>query len=316
MDRLPARLSRRFPRISIPPPAADRKTAKEGGTMNIPKYWAKSETTAAGPSKKYFIRRWDGSDLSVADAQARAEARVQETARKIAQGLPLDRYGYCDRPLREEVKEAVMNRFRDEVGLVTRNAYGALVLNAVGAMFVDIDIPGIRKPQKGGLFGGRKETFSLDPYLPSVRDVEAWAGKHPEYGIRIYATFAGLRCLILNTVFQPKSDHAVGILQDLKSDPLYTRLCKAQECFRARLTAKPWRCGLSQPPGRLRYPWASPDLEAEYRQWEMQYDAAAEKYAACVLVKQIGARAVHPDVESVLEFHDRATRAESGLPLA
>jgi hypothetical protein len=284
--------------------------------MNIPKYWAKSEKTVIGPEKRYFLRHWEGSDVSVEDAQAKANTRLWEISQKAAQGNRLDRYGYCERPLREEVKEAVQNRFRDEVGIVTRNVYGALVLNAVSAMFIDIDIPGIHKPKKGGLFGGRKESFSLDPYLPAIRDVETWTGKHPEYGIRIYATFAGLRCLILNTVFKPKSDHAAEIMQDLKSDPLYLRLCKAQECFRARLTPKPWRCGFRQPSGRLRYPWETPDREAEFRQWEKQYEAATEKFAACVFVKQIGSRVVHPDVETVLEFHDRVTRAESGLPLA
>jgi hypothetical protein len=284
--------------------------------MNIPKYWAKSEQTIPGPGKKYFLRNWQGSDLSVEDAREKAAARAAEIAKKVALGAPLDRYGYSDRPLREEIKEAVQNRFRDEVGIITRNAYGALVLNATDAMFIDIDIPGIHKAKKNSLFGGRKESFSLDPYLPAIRDVEAWAGKFPEYGIRIYATFAGLRCLILNTVFKPKSEHASDIMQALKSDPLYLTLCKAQECFRARLTPKPWRCGLRQPPGSLRFPWDTPQREAEFRQWEKQYEAGTSNYAACSFVKQIGPRVIHPNVEPILEFHDRMTRAESNLPLA
>jgi hypothetical protein len=284
--------------------------------MIIPKYWAKSEKTAAGPEKKYFLRNWQGSDVSVEDARAKADTRVWEIAQKLTNGEPLDRYGYCDRPLREEIKEAIQNRFKDEVGIVTRNAYGALVLNAMSAMFIDIDISGMGKPKKAGFFGTKKESFSLDPYMPTIHDVETWAGKHPEYGIRIYATFAGLRCLILNTVFKPKSDHASDIMRDLKSDPLYLRLCIAQECFRARLTPKPWRCGMRQPAGALRYPRENPQLEEEYRLWEKQYEAAASKFAACSFVKQIGSRNIHPDVETILEFHDRATRAESNLPLA
>jgi hypothetical protein len=292
-------------------------TRPEGGTMNIPKYWAKTEQTVSGPQKKFFIRKWQGSDLSVEDARQKADARAKEVAHKIALGEPLDRYGYCDRPLREEIKEGVLNRFRDEVGIITRNAYGALVLNATGAMFIDIDIPDIHKPQKKGLFGGsKKESFSLDPYMPAIHEVEAWTGRHPEYGIRIYATFAGLRGLILNTVFKPKSEHASDILRELKSDPLYLRLCVAQECFRARLTPKPWRCGLRQPGGSLRFPREDAQLEEQYRRWEMQYDSVASKFAVCSFVKQIGSRNIHPDVESVLEYHDRVTRAESNLPLA
>jgi hypothetical protein len=285
--------------------------------MNIPKYWARSRQSVSGPGKKIFLQNWQGSDLSVEDAHAKAVARAGEIARKIARGEALDRYGYSDRPLREEIKEAVQSRFREEVGLVTRNAYGALILNSTDAMFIDIDIPGMDKPrQSGGLFGGGKGPFQLEPYLPTVRQVEAWSARHPEYGIRIYATFAGLRCLILNPVFNPRSEDADRILQELKSDPLYIRLCKAQECFRARLTPKPWRCGLRQPGGALRYPRDTPELEGEFRMWEKQYDTTAEKYATCSFVKQIGSQVVHPNVEAVLEYHDRVTRPESNLPLA
>ena len=284
--------------------------------MNIPKYWAKTEQTVSGPQKKFFLRSWQSSDLSAEDARQKAAVWANAVAQKIALGEPLDRYGYSDRPLREEIKEGVLNRFKDEVAIVTRNAYGALIINATGAMFIDIDIPDVHKPQKKGLFGPKKESFSLDPYMPAIREVETWTGRHPEYGIRIYATFAGLRCLIVNTVFKPKSDHTTEIMRELKSDPLYLRLCVAQECFRARLTPKPWRCGLRQPAGALRFPRENPRHEEEYRRWEKEYDTVAEKFAACMFVKQIGSRSVHPDVQPVLEYHDRMAHAERTLPLA
>jgi hypothetical protein len=284
--------------------------------MNIPKYWAKIEQSFPGPQKKYFLSSWQGSDLSELDAREKAKARAEEIARKVARGEPLERYGYADRPLREEIKEGVQNRSHNDVGMITRNAYGALVLNAANAMFIDIDIPGLDTPKRRGLFGGGKESFHSDAYLPAVRDVEAWTIKHPEYGFRIYATFAGLRCLIVNTVFQPGSGPAHEILRELKSDPLYARLCKAQECFRARLTPKPWRCGMHPPSSTLRFPRQNPRLEEEFREWEKRYEAAASKYSVCSLLKSTGPRAIHPDVEAVLALHDRVTRADSGLPLA
>jgi hypothetical protein len=284
--------------------------------MNIPKYWAKHEQSATGPGKKILLRNWQGSDISPEDAKRKAEKSAMEIAGKIARGEELDRYGYADRPLREEIQEAVHNRFRNEVGIVTRNAYGALVLNAEQAMFVDIDIPGMDKPRRKGLFGGKKESSFLDPYLPAIRRVEEWSIKHPQYGIRIYATYAGLRCLVENDVFPPNSEQAAAILQELDSDPLYRRLCKAQECFRARLTPKPWRCGLHPPRGELRYPREDLRREGEFREWERRYSAAAARYAVCAFVKQVGSRTVHPDVEAVREYHDRAARAASGLPLA
>jgi hypothetical protein len=283
--------------------------------MNIPKYWAKGRQTATGPNnRKFDVVNWQWSDVSVDDARQKALARAGEVAQKLQRGEPLDRYGYSDRPLREEIKEAIQNPFRTEVAIVTRNAYGALILNSINAMFIDIDIPGMDKPRKAGLFGGGKDSPVADKYLPAVQKVETWSGKHPEYGIRIYATFAGLRCLITNTVLEPKSETALGILGELESDPLYVRLCQAQECFRARLTPKPWRSGARQP--RYRYPWENSRVEAEYRQWEKQYDTATSKYSTCRLVKQLGAQDVHPDIEPIVVYHDRVARVDSNLPLA
>jgi hypothetical protein len=285
--------------------------------MNIFKYWAESHQDAIGPgNKKYFLLNWQGSDVSVEDARNKAVAHTGEIAQKLARGEPLERYGYSDRPLREEIKEAVVTLFKTEVGIVTRNAYGSLVLNSTTAMFIDIDIPGMDQPRRGGLFGGGKESFNPDSYMPSVRNVEDWAGRHSHFAVRIYATFAGLRCLITNTVFNPKSDEALRIMQDLKSDPLYVRLCIAQECFRARLTPKPWRCGMRQPAGRLRFPREDARIEGEYRAWEKKYEAAAAKYSTCRMIRHLGPQDVHPDIEPILALHDRTTCIESKLPLA
>jgi hypothetical protein len=147
--------------------------------------------------------------------------------------------------------------------------------------------------------------------------VEAWAGKFPEYGIRIYATFAGLRYLILNTIFKPKSEHASEIMQALKSDPLFLTLYKAQECFRARLTPETLALRPAAAPRVIAFPIGyTEQRETEFRLWEKQYEADASDYAACSLVKQIGPWIIHPNVETILEFHDRVTRAESNLPLA
>jgi hypothetical protein len=284
--------------------------------MIIPKYWAKGKKIVARPGKGNFdVINWQWSEASVDDARQKAESRAAEIAEKVLRGETLDRYGYADRPLREEIKESIQTPFQNEVGIITRNAYGALVLNSANAMFIDIDIPEPPKPQKAGWFGGGgKDSPVADKYLPAVQKVETWAGKHPEYGIRIYATCAGLRCLITNTVFDPKSGTALGILSELESDPLYVRLCKAQECFRARLTPKPWRCGFRQP--RDRFPWENPRVESDYRQWEKKYEAVISKYSTCRLIRQLGAPDIDPDIEVITSYHDRVTCVASNLPLA
>jgi hypothetical protein len=300
--------------------------------MNIPPYWAKREQSVEGPKRRgYLLSAWQWSNLSLADAQQKADARLDELVQKVLAGAVLDRYGYGDRPMREEVVQKVANQAGREVGVVTRNAYGALVLNAVNALFIDIDfkeeedVKQAAAPQ--GLLGrllGKQPTPAPAPVSKPVsvqeqrycESVEVWAAQHPDLGLRIYRTRAGLRCLITNQVFDPSQGDATAILRALDSDPLYTRLCKAQECFRARLTAKPWRMAAPVPPPPSRYPWNNVKAEARYREWERRYTSASAAYAACRLIKQIGPAEVHPDVLPVLSLHDAIACPISGRELA
>ncbi len=106
----------------------------------------------------------------------------------------------------------------------------------------------------------------------------------------------------------------MNILRELQSDPLYIRLCQAQECFRARLTPKPWRCGMEQPPAG--YPWDTPQDENYYRQWQQQYEQTISQYTACRLLTQFGPGNVHPDLEPVLKLHDQLACSVNDLKLA
>jgi hypothetical protein len=103
-------------------------------------------------------------------------------------------------------------------------------------------------------------------------------------------------------------------MRALGTDPLYLKLCIGQGCFRARLTPKPWRCGISKPPSR--YPWDSLEAERWYRDWERRYEVAADRYATCRLVETRGSGWPHPDIQRLLSVHDARTRVERPLPLA
>ncbi len=108
--------------------------------MKIPKYWAKSsQAVQQSGGQPYQVVTWQWSDVSWEEAQHKADDRVREVADKVRSGVQLDRYGYGERPLREEITQGVTNNPGREVAIVTRNLYGALVLNAENAMFIDID---------------------------------------------------------------------------------------------------------------------------------------------------------------------------------
>lgn len=234
---------------------------------------------------------------------------------KFRSGQPLNRYGYGEHPMREEITQGVTNNTGREVAIVTRNLYGALVLNAANAMFIDIDFSdkGVASSSGGGFqWGPGKRALSQEDQR--VERITAWANGHPDVGLRVYRTAAGLRGLITNQTFDPSRTDTLEVLREFDSDPLYVRLCQAQDCFRARLTPKPWRCDLYKPPSR--YPWESSDREIQYRQWEKRYEQASRSYAVCKLVKQLGPQGIHPDVAPILMLHDQLTGVAADLPLA
>ena len=293
--------------------------------MKIPRYWAKSIQSVQQPNgRPYLLVIWQWSDASVGEAQRKADDRVREVEQKVRAGQQLNRYGYGERPLREEIVQGVDNASGREVAIVTRNVYGALVLNAANAMFIDIDFAD--KGTAGSPGGGFTWGFGKRAASPEDRHMEritSWASRYPDVGIRVYRTAAGLRCLITNQTFEPTRSDALDILRAFESDPLYVRLCQAQDCFRARLTPKPWRCNATPPPWDrniaappARYPWANADVEIQYRLWEKRYEQASRSYAVCKLITELGPREVHPDVAPILTLHDQLSGVEVDRPLA
>jgi hypothetical protein len=86
-----------------------------------------------------------------------------------------------------------------------------------------------------------------------------------------------------------------------------------QECFRARLSAKYWRCGAKRPPSR--FPWSNSEQESRYRKWEEDYHRLANRFATCEFIGTFGAPHVDDDVAPILEMHDQLTM-QRGAPLA
>ncbi|HRE49261.1 MAG TPA: hypothetical protein PLD47_16160, partial [Aggregatilineales bacterium] len=202
-----------------------------------------------------------------------------------------------------------------EIALITRNAYGAQVLNAANAMFIDIDFPdSANTTPRRGLF--RKPSPVVSHEEAAVQKVRLWAAGRPDLGIRVYRTFGGLRCLVTSHLFHPADRDALAILQALESDPLYIRLCQAQACFRARLTAKPWRMGIKPPPFGCVYPWETPSAETTFRGWEKTYQQSSQQYAACHYLVHLGPGSVHPEIEPILKWHDNTACSRQNLPLA
>ena len=285
--------------------------------MKIPKYWGKG--TAQGMDRKgktMSFSCWHWSELSEDDAREKAQAKAALVLSKYISEEKLNAYSYGERPMREEIVQVVSDRDNHELALVTRNSYGALVLNASKAMFMDIDLAPESLTQRlagflGGLLGREKKP---GPEALALEEIHRFRHKHPDLDLRVYRTFAGLRCLCTNLTFDPAQPSTMEMMKELNCDPLYVKLCRQQECFRARLTPKFWRCDLPAPPAR--YPFESAAAEKKFREWEQNYNQVSTEYAVCKMVTKIGQAPIHPEIQPILSLHDKFCLSGETLALA
>jgi hypothetical protein len=278
--------------------------------MHFPKYWAK------GTRDGLSVWRW--SDSSVTDARAKAEEAVERLISRFKDGvLSKKHYAYADRPLMEPVVREVGVGSGDGKAVITRNRYGALVLNTDKVMFVDVDMPD-EPISLGGMLKsllGRKGTEWEQKHEAALLEkAEAWVNAHQGWGWRIYRTRAGFRLIATHDLFDPRSGETWAVFEALRADPLYRKLCETQKCFRARLTPKPWRCGMDKP--GVTWPFEDGRAEAVFAKWEMEYAEKIGGKATCSLIRSIGSQWAHAVVSGVVDIHDSMTKATSGLPLA
>jgi hypothetical protein len=295
-----------------------RSNYQQGTDVKFYKYWAKGEATVPD-ARPWKVRAFGGSDISVAEAQQRGVERAERVAAAVVNGRAPGGYEYGERPLREEVVEEIHGE--DGVSaVITRNSYGSLVLNTSRVMFVDVDIfppaPVSFGEALRNIWRSLRGKSAADRRL---REEKLMAGfdevcrAQPGLGFRIYRTCAGFRLLLTSNSFDPSLPEALNLLKAFGSDPLYIRLCKSQECFRARLTAKYWRCGAKRPPSR--FPWEDAAKERAYRVWEDSYHRLANEFAVCELIGSRGAATIDESVQAILDTHDRLTM-QDGAKLA
>jgi hypothetical protein len=247
------------------------------------------------------------SETSAEDARRRAEEKARQAAENAAAGVrPLSergKYPYPDRVLVEPVMERV-TLDNGEVARVTRNSYGASVLNAHRVMFVDVDTEAADDATPGRIVPQERA-------LGALVDLVA---RRPALAFRVYATRAGLRYLCMSRLFDPVSEESGQILESLLADKRYATLCRVQKCYRARLTPKPWRCSKLKPPAPTD---AKRGFLARLFSPPPKREVAFEAYAACRFLQTVGNAAMTtPEVDAVWRLHDRLSGADSGRALA
>jgi hypothetical protein len=156
------------------------------------------------------------------------------------------------------------------------------------------------------------------PETRARRRLAAFVTANPDWHLRLYRTPAGLRLLAMHRTFDPRENAVTECFKALHCDPMYGSMCRAQSCFRARVSPKPWRIGIRTHIRPRPGVWPVPaERLPERRRWIEEYEIAARRFAACQFVEALGAtRAVDPAARAVQALHDQLCQATSDLPTA
>lgn len=287
----------------------------------------------------------DRRTLDAFERIARGE-KIERRERKVAYD------GADGMPIREEI----VAQHGDTI--VTRNSYGARCLNTPDVLFADIDFDHDTPKRAGlvtvivaALIGAGVAGYAVksavaaavafvgvmavgiwrlrvekpaeapaanDPESVMKTRIERFIAQRPEWHLRLYRTPAGFRVLAMHDVFNPGDAAVADLFQTLEADKVYARMCRNQNCFRARLSAKPWRIGITEPMRPRPGVWPIDPARMPARDaWVAKYEQAAQGHAACRFMGSAGnLERVHPNAQAVQQVHDEQTRATSGLPLA
>lgn len=150
---------------------------------------------------------------------------------------------------------------------ISLNSYGCEILNTQSILIADIDLPSDSHP------ACPQHSAKMPAFEEEIFERAQDIAKRG-LGFRFYRTSAGYRAICISHTFDPCSAESREILVGLKSDPLYIALCRSQECFRARLTPKPWRA------------------------------AGGGKYRVADYLRTVGRAKVAPEIETLVLLHD------------
>ncbi|WDQ17686.1 hypothetical protein [Rhodopirellula sp. P2] len=325
--------------------------------MIVPEHWAEASDRIDGAKTKRLVKRFGWSDVSVEEAQRHANQRVADAIAEMQRGemLPFTEpkvaYNGADGlPIREEI----IDRRGDAV--LTRNGYGALCLNTPDVLFADVDVPhssgcmvylgtfvvsvvglflvahqlDITNPiflvlflsmLSAAIFGSLIETVrrrvSGTPHTIARKRIASFAKSHPQWKLRLYETPMGFRVLVTHATFDPRGAEALDFFDRIQADPVYVRMCFNQNCFRARVSPKPWRIGMSEHMKPRPGVWPiAPERLPVREAWVKQYDRARQQHAACRYVDSFGNGRPCREANEVQRWHDELSAANQAWPIA
>ncbi len=181
---------------------------------------------------------------------------------------------------------------------------------------------------------------SLSPFIKEL--IQQRVASHPKESFRLYETPAGFRIIATHDTAVPNDNLVTQWFEYFHADVNYVRLCQAQQCFRARLTAKPWRMSevennkLAKDIPAKDFWFANDNavdnkdlqhskelaLDKESRkQWIAYYDEYAKNYRACRYIESFSGfdashQLEHNVIQTFIDWHDSACQANKELEMA
>ena len=280
--------------------------------MKLAKYWHKAqERTRDINGTEFNLSCYGISSVSLTEAKRSAQEKLDALVTKLVRGESLRDYEYQMQEIREELIRELPKGSEAPWGAITRNRYGAIVLNAASILIADVDYrePGTFEKLLGWLGGTVRDR---EYYLARFEEVA-----HQEQGrsLLVYETCAGFRVFLTSTPCDPKSQESVDLLHALGSDPIYRKLCLNQACYRARLSPKPWRIGIhGGPPGR--YPREDEAQENAFFAWVAEYERKSFQFAVCRVIGYYGSGHICAEAKELLEVHDEFVLSDTSEELA
>ncbi|AOA59796.1 hypothetical protein [Acinetobacter larvae] len=149
----------------------------------------------------------------------------------------------------------------------------------------------------------------VDPVDAYKQRLALFLKQHPLWNIRLYRTPSGLRLMATHQFFAANDPVVKDFFDFMGVDAVYAQMCIRQQCFRARLSAKPWRIkGFQQERPRTLWPVAAHQQELRQK-WIAQYEQQAAPYAACHYLEEMGSSRVDRQLASIIDLHDRESKA-------
>lgn len=268
--------------------------------MKIFKHWISEKRRVNIQGEEKEITTYGGSNTSIEEAALKAKDKMEKVIRKI--DGERDVFEDYEVEIREEILQTLDSKI-----IITRNRYGAQVMNAESLMFLDIDKP---KPTGlGGLFKKSSPESDKEKIYEMVRKLAA-SSKYQGLAFRTYETFQGARVIVLGRDFDPRAGDAMSMMREFNCDALYTAICRRQACFRARLTPKPRRIKMES--YKVKYPREG--MDAAFEAWLQKYEMESRRYSVCRFVEQIGTSPF--GMPEAVRAHDEVTGATARQPLA